>query len=51
AWFAILFTGAYPAGLFRYAVGVLALGQRINAYSNLLTDDYPGFRIAVSSGS
>ncbi|MBI2912499.1 MAG: DUF4389 domain-containing protein [Chloroflexi bacterium] len=43
AWLAILFTGGIPRGLFDFLVGVARWSFRINAYSNLLRDDYPPF--------
>jgi hypothetical protein len=47
AWFAILFTGNYPQGLFDYVVGVLRWGNRVSAYAFLLvTDKYPPFRLS-----
>jgi Domain of unknown function (DUF4389) len=48
AWFAILFTGRYPLGMFRFVEGVLRWGQRVIAYAFLLvTDAYPPFSLAA----
>lgn len=46
AWLAILFTGRYPEGLYRFGVGVLRWGTRLEAYLLLLTDAYPPFTLA-----
>ena len=44
AWFAILFTGRYPRGIFRFMVGLNRWGLRLGAYMWLLTTDrYPPF--------
>lgn len=43
AWFAILFTGRYPRGMFDFVVGMIRWQMRVNAYLFLLTDTYPPF--------
>jgi hypothetical protein len=46
AWFAILFTGRYPRGLFNYVEGVTRWQNRVIGYAIILvTDDYPPFRL------
>jgi uncharacterized protein DUF4389 len=43
AWFAILFTGEYPSGMYRFATSVLQWTTRVEAYALLLHDEYPPF--------
>ena len=43
AWFAILFTGQYPEGLYRFAVGYLRWSVRVETYLYLMRDEYPPF--------
>jgi len=43
AFFAILFTGRYPEGMFRFVVGVYRWSANVIAYVVLLRDDYPPF--------
>jgi hypothetical protein len=45
AWFAILFTGHYPAGLYTFAVGVVRWDLRVEAYLLLMRDEYPPFQL------
>ena len=46
AWFAIVFTGRYPHGMFQFVLGVIRWALRVEAYMWLLiTDRYPPFSL------
>ncbi len=45
SWFAILFTGNYPEGLYRFAVGVMRWSVRVESYILLMRDEYPPFSL------
>ncbi len=48
AWVAILVTGHYPRGLFRFVEGVFRWNNRVIGYAlTLVTDAYPPFRLAA----
>ena len=45
AWFAILFTGSYPASVVSFGIGVMRWALRVEAYMLLLVDAYPPFSL------
>lgn len=44
-WFAILFTGSYPEGLYNFAIGYMRWSMRVSAYALLMRDEYPPFSL------
>lgn len=44
-WFAILFSGRYPDGLWRFGEGVMRWFLRVESYWLLLHDEYPPFSL------
>ncbi len=44
-WFAILFTGRYPEGLYKFGVGYMRWSLRVQAYVLLMRDEYPPFSL------
>lgn len=45
AWFAILITGQYPEGMFRFVVGVHRWTERVTMYTLFMRDEYPPFSL------
>ena len=46
AQFAILFSGAFPAGMHKFVVGYTRWSMRLTAYTLALTDKYPPFSLS-----
>ncbi len=51
AWFAILFTGQYPASLYEFSVGVTRWAARFAAYVYLFVEEYPPFSLSEDAGA
>src|SRR5215211_1010175 len=43
AWFAIVFTGRYPEGIYNFNAGFLRMSTRTNSFYYLLSDEWPPF--------
>ncbi len=50
AWFAILFTGRYPQGMFSFVTGVMRWTFRVIGYFASFNDRYPPFSLSESAG-
>ena len=50
SWFAILFTGKMPEGLWLFGAYVVGWQYRVYAYTGLLRDEYPPFGDAAAPG-
>ncbi|MBK5234024.1 MAG: DUF4389 domain-containing protein [Thermoleophilia bacterium] len=46
AWFALVFTGRYPQGMYNFVGGVLRFMMRVNAFIGLQTDEWPSFGLS-----
>jgi hypothetical protein len=51
AWWAILFTGKYPKGMFDFVVKWQRWGARVGAYMAFMTDVHPPFSGAEDTGT
>jgi hypothetical protein len=51
AWFAILFTGQYPAAMYNFSLGVARWYARVAAYLYLFVDEYPPFSMSEEPGA
>ncbi len=45
AFFAVIFTGSWPAGMRNFVIGVMRWSSRVSAYILLMTDQYPPFSL------
>lgn len=50
AFWAVLFTGQYPDGMFKFTVETLRYSQRVGNYLTFYTDEYPPFHGRVLPG-
>jgi hypothetical protein len=50
SWFAIVFTGKHPRGMWDFLLKSLRFSLQIQAYSLLMTDDYPKFGEGAMAG-
>jgi len=46
AWFALVFIGRYPEGMYNFVGGVLRFSMRVNGFMYLQTDAWPSFSIS-----
>jgi Domain of unknown function (DUF4389) len=49
AWFALVFTGRWPRGMYDFVAGFFRYATAVHGYFYLLTDDYPPFGPDVDS--
>jgi hypothetical protein len=50
AWFAILFTGRYPQGMYNFVSGYLRFQTRLYGWMSLITDAWPSFGLGEEPG-
>jgi hypothetical protein len=50
AWFALIFTGRYPDGLYNFVAGYVRMISRVNAFHFLATDEWPPFNGEENAG-
>jgi Domain of unknown function (DUF4389) len=43
AWFALVFTGKYPQGIYNFVAGYIRMISRVNGFYYLATDEWPPF--------
>jgi len=51
SWWAILFTGKYPKGMFDFVVKYQRWAMRVGAYMSFMTDVYPPFNGNEDAGA